>query len=97
MCVDYSIEFVAFFWLKWHIVDASLERFPSAKSSKISGTMALTSRGTVSIGRVSTPFLPAETQKKIDQKFDFEERGYFGTIFFQTKEKPSTELKRMEM
>jgi hypothetical protein len=37
--------------------------------------------------RVSTPFrapfLPAETQlkhkKKFDQKFDFEERGYFGT------------------
>ena len=33
MCVYYSIEFVVFFWLKWHIIDASLERFPSAKSS----------------------------------------------------------------
>ena len=42
------------------------------------------------VQRVSTPFLPAETQlntqkNKFDQKFDFEERGYFGTK--RTKQK----------
>ena len=49
--------------------------------------------------RVSTPFLPAETQlkhkKKFDQKFDFEERGYFGTKKKKSlKKKPLSELKR---
>ena len=37
MCVHYSIEFVVFFWLKWHIIDASLERFPSAKTPNFPG------------------------------------------------------------
>ena len=36
MCVRCPIEFVVFFWLKWHITDASLERFPSAKFSNFS-------------------------------------------------------------
>ena len=40
--------------------------------------------------RVSTPFLPAEAQVKhkkdqSDQNFDFEESGYFETIFFKQK------------
>ena len=52
-----------------------------------------------SVQRVSTPFLPAETQlkhKRINstKSLTLMNAGISGPIFFQTKKKPSTELKR---